>query len=105
MEHHVYFWLKEENRNPADRAAFEAGLDSLFRISTVAGGIWGTPAPVMPRPVIDTSWDYATSMRFASVADQDAYQVDPAHHEFIERFKTWWDKVLVMDVAESTAAR
>ena len=102
MEHHVYFWLNEEHHNPADRAAFEAGLDSLFGIATVAGGIWGTPAPVMPRPVIDSSWDYATSMRFASVADQDVYQLDPAHHVFIEHFKDWWAKVLVMDLAEKS---
>lgn len=98
MEHHVYFWLKEEHKCPASRAEFEQGLDGLFKLPNVAGGFWGTPAPVMPRPVIDSSWDYATSMRFESVADQDAYQNDPGHHLFIERFKDRWAKVLVMDV-------
>jgi hypothetical protein len=98
MEHHVYFWLQEERKNAADRAAFEAGLDELFQIEHVAGGMWGRPAPVMPRPVIDSSWDYATSMRFESVARQDLYQVDPAHQAFVERFKNWWSRVLVMDV-------
>jgi hypothetical protein len=98
MEHHVYFWLKEEFKTAAARAEFEAGLDSLFKIPTVAGGFWGTPAPVMPRPVIDSSWDYATSMRFDSVAKQDTYQDDPDHHAFIERFQERWAKVLVMDV-------
>lgn len=98
MEHHVYFWLKEEHRNPDARAEFEQGLESLLRIPTVVSGIWGKPAPVMPRPVIDSSWDYALSMRFESVASQNDYQEDPAHHEFLDRFKDRWTKVLVMDL-------
>jgi hypothetical protein len=100
MEHHVYFWLQEERRTEADRAAFEEGLAGLLRLPGVAGGMWGTPAPVMPRPVIDNSWDYALSMRFESVANHDAYQNDAAHHAFIDRFKDLWAKVLVMDVQE-----
>ena len=99
MEHHVYFWLKEEYQNRTDRAVFEQGLARLFEIPRVAGGRWAVPAKVMPRPVIDQSWTYALSMQFASVEDQDAYQVDADHHAFINTFKEWWAKVLVMDLA------
>jgi hypothetical protein len=99
MEHHVYFWLKEENQNAADRAVFEQGLDSLFKIGLVTGGRWAVPAKVMLRPVIDQSWDYALTMQFANVEDHDAYQVDPDHNVFIGTFKEWWAKVLVMDLA------
>jgi hypothetical protein len=99
MEHHVYFWLKDEHKNAADRAVFEQGLESLFKIPLVAGGRWSVPAKVMPRPVIDQSWDYALSMTFASIEDQDAYQVDADHHVFVDSFKEWWAKVLVMDLA------
>lgn len=98
MEHHVYFWLKEDRKTEADRAAFEAGLEALFDIHHVAEGRWGTPAPVMVRPVMDQSWDYALSMTFDSVKAQDAYQEDPDHHVFIESFKDMWEKVLVMDM-------
>ena len=98
MEHHVYFWLRPEHQHAADRVAFEAGMGKLFEIKQVAGGMWGRPAPVMQRPVIDASWDYAISMRFDSVAAQDLYQADPAHLAFVERFKDWWARVLVMDV-------
>lgn len=98
MEHHVYFWLKEERKNEADLQAFEQGLKKLFSIPGIEKGMWGTPAPVMPRPVIDQSWDYALSMTFASVEAQDAYQVDPDHYVFIDSFKDWWERVLVMDV-------
>jgi hypothetical protein len=99
MEHHVYFWLKEDHKNPADRAVFEQGLESLFRISLVESGRWAVPAKVMERPVIDQSWDYALSMRFANIEDHDAYQVDADHNVFIASFKEWWAKVLVMDLA------
>jgi hypothetical protein len=99
MEHHVYFWLKEEHQNAADRAIFEQGLESLFEIPLVTGGRWAVPAKVMPRPVIDQSWDYALSMHFANVEDHDAYQVDPDHNVFVGTFKDWWAKVLVMDLA------
>ncbi|MBK1828793.1 Dabb family protein [Haloferula rosea] len=98
MEHHVYFWLKEAHRNDADRQAFEDGLRALFKIPQVAGGLFGKPADVMERPVIDTTWDYATSMRFESVEDQDAYQVHPDHDAFIEKFSSWWEKVQVRDL-------
>lgn len=99
MEHHVYFWLKEENKNEADRAVFEQGLASLFEIDLVAGGCWAVPAKVAPRPVLDQSWDYALSMRFAKIEDHDAYQSAPGHTAFLQTFKQWWAKVLVTDLA------
>ena len=99
MEHHVYFWLKDECKSVADRAVFEQGLASLFDIALVSGGRWAVPAAVMPRPVIDQSWDYALTMQFASVAEQDAYQVDPQHLVFVDTFKSWWAQVQVRDLA------
>jgi hypothetical protein len=31
------------------------------------------------------------------VAAHDAYQVDPIHHEFINRCKTFWSRVQIYD--------
>jgi Stress responsive A/B Barrel Domain len=98
MEHHVYFWLKEEHQNEEDRACFEQGLSGLFKIPLVAGGRWAVPAKVMIRPVIDQSWDYALTMQFGNIEEHDAYQVDADHNVFIAAFKDWWKKVLVMDL-------
>jgi hypothetical protein len=98
MEHHVYFWLKPERQNDPDRREFESGLAALFTIDLVKGGMWATPAPVMERPVIDHSWDYALSMRFDSIEDQDVYQTHPEHDAFIARFKDWWENVQVRDL-------
>ncbi len=99
MEHHVYFWLKGEYQNDADRAVFEQGLTALMEIKLSTGGHWAVPAKVMPRPVIDQSWDYATSMQFSTIEDHDAYQVDPDHEIFINSFKDWWAQVQVRDLA------
>src|SRR6478609_2788799 len=99
MDHHVYFWLKEENQNPTDRARFEEGLATLFEIDGVAGGRWAVPAKLAPRPVLDQSWDYALAVQFDSVEQHDAYQVAPIHLQFLANFKDWWKQVQVKDLA------
>ena len=99
MEHHVYFWLKEERQSDGDRAAFEAGLRKLQQSETVASGTWGRSAATEERPVTDHSWDYGISFRFSTMEDHFKYQGDDPHHgEFVESFKGWWAKVLVMDL-------
>lgn len=98
MEHHVYFWLKEGCRNDVQRTEFEKALAELTDIDLVAGGRWAVPAKVEIRPVVDQSWDYALSMQFDSLDDHDAYQVHPSHTAFIEGYREWWAKVLVMDL-------
>jgi len=99
MEHHVYFWLKDERKNDADRALFEAGLDTLKESPTLEGGRWGRPAGTPSRAVTDHSWDYGISFQFATMADHDKYQGDDPHHvAFVETFKDWWDRVLVRDL-------
>ncbi|GAA5124837.1 Dabb family protein [Luteolibacter yonseiensis] len=99
MDHHVYFWLKDERKNAADRAVFEKGLADLLENDLVAGGRWAVPAAVMVRPVIDQSWDYALAMQFDTIEKHDAYQVDPNHQVFIDGFKDWWAQVQVKDLA------
>lgn len=99
MDHHVYFWLKDEHKNPAALASFENALSALFEIPLVKGGRWSVPAEVMPRPVIDQSWDYALAMQFENLADHDAYQVDPQHQVFIASCKDLWAQVQVRDLA------
>lgn len=99
MDHHVYFWLKEERQGAAERAQYEKALDALFEIPGIIGGRWAVPAKVEIRPVCDQSWDYALDMQFASVADHDAYQAHPAHQAFIQQYRDWWNKVLVTDLA------
>lgn len=98
MEHHVYFWLKAENQNAEDRAAFEAGLNALLKTPNIGSGGWGKPAATPVRPVTDNSFDYGLYLRFDSIEKHDAYQVHAEHDVFLDGFKGLWEKVLVMDV-------
>ncbi|MFT6180987.1 MAG: hypothetical protein ACI9NQ_001487 [Paracoccaceae bacterium] len=100
MEHHVYFWLKAERENEADRKVFEKGIEALCASSNIASSHWGEPAATSERPVTDHSFAYAISLKFDSMENHDRYQEgDAIHDRFIVSFKDWWAKVLVMDVA------
>lgn len=98
MEHHVYFWLKDENKNDADRAAFEKGMDELLKIENIASGIWGKSAATAERPVTDKSFDYALSLTFESIEQHNIYQDHAEHHVFVDAFKDFWADAKVMDV-------
>jgi len=100
MEHHVYFWLKEERLNPIDCETFEEGLKALCLSENITSSKWGKPAETSERPVTDHSWSYGISLKFDTMEAHDQYQSgDPVHDLFIESYKDWWAKVLVMDLA------
>ena len=98
MQHHVYFWLKEENKTAEARAELEKGLDLCKTAPSVASGNWGVPAATKERPVTDKSWDYSLYLSFDSIEDHNAYQVHPNHDAFVATCKDFWEKVIVMDV-------
>jgi len=98
MQHHVYFWLKEEFKNEAGRAKFEQGMQLCVEVKSVKDGGWGKQAATADRGVTDKSWDYALCCTFDSVDDHNAYQVDPQHDVFVDTCKDMWEKVTIMDV-------
>ncbi len=98
MEHHVYFWLKEECKNDADCAAFEQGLEELLTIGNIASGTWGKSAATPERPVTDKSFDYALSLKFDNIEQHNLYQDHPEHHVFVDAFKNLWADAKVFDV-------
>lgn len=93
--HTVFFWLKE-GTTEAQKVAFEEGLSSLAEIKCSLSSYFGPPAGT-PREIVDNSYDYALNVNFDSVANHDAYQGDPIHHEFIAAHKDIWKRVQVFD--------
>jgi hypothetical protein len=75
MQHHVYFWIKEEHKNAETLAAFEKGLEAVTKTPNIASGGWGKPAPTAVRPVTDNTFDYGLYLSFDSLEKHDAYQV------------------------------
>lgn len=96
--HSVFFWLKPE-LTEARRAEFRRGLESLAGISSLQSLHIGTPAPLPPRPVLDATYTFALTGVFQDVAGQTAYQTDPLHLAFLERFRGDWIKVQIYDAA------
>lgn len=96
--HSVYFWLKPELTD-AQRADFRAGLESLAVVKAVTAFYVGTPAAIPPRPVVDSSYSFGLTCVFKDLAGHDAYQVDPLHKAFLDRFRSYWSKVQIYDAA------
>lgn len=96
LVHTVYFWLKPE-LTAAQLADFRKGVESLGGIKAVKAIYVGTPAKTAKRPIIDDSYSFALTVVCADVAGHDAYQVDPLHLAFVERFKTFWTRVQIYD--------
>jgi hypothetical protein len=96
LVHQVYFWLKKDLTD-AQKATFDKGLKSLLQIKTIKYGDVGKPGATTPRPVIDSSYDYALLTVFEDVKAHDSYQIDPIHEQFVKDCKEMWEKVVVYD--------
>lgn len=93
--HSVYFWLSNPE-SADDRAALQAGVESLRGISAIQTAYVGVPAQTR-RPVIDHSYDLSLVLVFADKAAHDAYQDHPVHLEFVAECKHLWSQVKIYD--------
>ncbi|MDN3654821.1 Dabb family protein [Ferruginibacter paludis] len=93
--HHVYFWLNNPE-NQQDRNGLIEGLKKLSAASTIQAFHIGVPAATS-RDVIDTSYSVSWLLLFKNKEDQDVYQTDPVHLNFVATCKHLWSKVVVYD--------
>jgi hypothetical protein len=93
--HHVYFWLKNAESKEDCNALIE-GLQKLSAVTTIKQFHIGVPAATS-RGVIDTSYAVSWFVLFDNAADQDSYQVDPIHLNFVDTCSHLWSKVTVYD--------
>lgn len=93
--HHVYFWLKKPGNNK-DTEKLAEGLKTLTGISTIRLHHIGRPASTN-REVIDRSYDISWLLVFDNAADQEQYQSDPIHLEFVKNYSQLWSRVVVYD--------
>jgi Stress responsive A/B Barrel Domain len=99
LRHMALFWLNAPN-SLEDRTMLAEGLESLRAIPQVKSLHIGQPASTEDRDVVDHSWDLSESMTFDSLADQSAYQMHPAHKDFIDKCGHLWERVLVYDIVD-----
>jgi len=93
--HHVYFWLKNSD-SKEDKAKLIEGLKKLSKVKTIKMFHIGQPADTN-REVIDRSYAISWLTMFKNKADQDSYQSDPIHLDFIRDYAHLWSKVIVYD--------
>lgn len=96
--HHVFFWLKNADSKD-DLNKLIAGLKKLSAIRTIQQFHIGKPASTS-RSVIDGSYQVSWFTLFANKADQDSYQTDPVHLQFVEACNALWNKVVVYDTVD-----
>ena len=93
--HHVYFWLKN-NSSKRDKQKLVEGLKSLTDIKSIDMYHIGEPAGTS-RDVIDSSYSLSWMLVFKNKEDQDRYQDDPIHLQFVKEYSHLWSKVVVYD--------
>jgi hypothetical protein len=93
--HHVYFWLQNEG-NAEDLQQLVEGLEKLSAVTTIRQFHIGKPAATS-REVIDGSYSVSWLLFFDTKADQDSYQTDPIHLQFVKECSSLWKKVVVYD--------
>ena len=92
--HHVFFWLKENNES--NREQLIEGLKKLSSVPTIKQYHIGVAANTN-REVIENSYSVSWMLLFDNAADQDSYQVDPVHLNFVKECSHLWNKVTVFD--------
>ena len=93
--HHVYFYLKNKN-NAQDEAKLMEGLKKLAKVPTIQYVHIGTPAATN-RPVIVKDYAISWMCFFKNIIEEEIYQTDPIHLEFIKDYSHLWEKVVVYD--------
>lgn len=93
--HTVFFWM-DSTLTEEQLVEFESGMANLLNIETIYHGYYGPPA-MTPREVVDNSYDYAFVAHFKSKEDQDMYQKDSLHLQFIADYKTYWTRIQIYD--------
>jgi hypothetical protein len=97
--HHVYFWLHNSESETGKKKLIE-GLQKLSKVSTIKSFYIGIPAATR-RDVIDSSYSVSWLLFFDKAGDQDSYQTDPIHLEFVKTCRHLWNKVVVYDTVSA----
>ncbi|PWT75280.1 MAG: transcription-repair coupling factor [Bacteroidetes bacterium] len=97
--HHVFFWLRNPD-SKEDLSALIEGLKKLSSVKTIRKFHIGRPASTS-RGVIDSSYSVSWQLIFDNLEDEESYQTDPIHLNFVEACSRLWNKVVVYDTIDA----
>lgn len=92
--HHVFFWLKENNES--NRQQLIEGLQKLSSAPMIKQFHIGVPADTH-RGVVENTYSVSWMIFLDNAEDQESYQVDPIHLNFVKECSHLWNKVTVFD--------
>ncbi len=92
--HHVFFWLEENNESNRQQLIY--GLQKLSAATTIRQFHVGIPADTR-RSVVENTYSVSWMLFFDNAEDQESYQVDPIHLNFVKECSHLWNKVTVFD--------
>lgn len=92
--HHVFFYLHQSDA--AHTQSLVEGLQRLGKAPIIKDFHIGFPANTQ-RDVVDNSYDVSWMVFFNNAEEQNAYQDDPIHLQFVQECSHLWKKVVVFD--------
>ncbi len=97
--HHVFFWLKKDG-SKEDTAKLIEGLRKLSKVITIQQFHIGIPADTH-RDVVERSYAVSWFVLLKNAKDQESYQNDPIHLQFVKDYSYLWDHVKVHDTVDA----
>ena len=76
------------------------GLKKLSSVTTIKQFHIGIPANTN-RDVIENTYSVSWTLFFDNAEDQESYQVDPMHLNFVKECSHLWNKVTVFDTVNA----
>ena len=94
--HSVYFWLVNDITQAQRTDFIKNGMGKLKNCEHLTSIYIGPPAGT-DREVVDNTYDYAWICHFKDEAAHNAYQIDPLHLAFIEKYGDLFKEVKIYD--------
>ncbi len=96
--HYLLFWLRDD-LSELEVKEFENFFEGLKKLPYQKNLRYGRPAVSSPRSVLDNTFTYNASMEFDSLEELEAYGKLPEHLALVEKYKPFFDRMLVYDTA------
>jgi len=90
--HHVFFYLNHSDA--ANTQSLVEGLNKLAKAPIIKESHIGIPANTQ-RDVVDNSYDVSWLAFFNNAEEQESYQTDPIHLQFVKECSYLWKKVIL----------
>ncbi len=102
IAHYVLFWLRPD-LTAAEIENFKGFFEELKAIPNLISLAYGPAAGTVPRDVVDNSFSYNLFVKFKNLEDAEVYDTHPIHLQAIEKYSSYWTKVVVHDSVLYTA--